>query len=264
MQLRIRKFDPSKMGHNRVVLICGKRNTGKSVLIKDLMYHLRDIPAGFVISGTAESTGWYRGWIPDCFVHEDFDKALIEKMIARQRRNLRAGRAQDCFLVLDDCMFDKKLLREKCMRSLFLNGRHYRCTLLLSSQYLMDVDVSCRSNTDYVFVLRETILANRERLYKNFFGMFPSFDAFCQVMDKCTENFECLVLDNTSRSNNLEDCVFWYKAKMRDNFRVGSEHFWRFHNERYNPSYGELPGAAAAAPEPKPNPKKPRVVVHKI
>lgn len=259
MHLRIRKFDPVQMGHNRVVLIVGKRNTGKSVLIKDLMYHLRDIPAGFVISGTAESTGWYRDWIPDCFVHEEFDKALVEKMIARQRAALRRGREKDCFLILDDCMFDKRLLKEKCMRALFLNGRHYRCTLLLSSQYLMDVDVACRTNTDYVFVLRETILNNRKRLYDNFFGMFPSFEAFCQVMDTCTENFECLVLDNTSRSNNLEDCVFWYKARLRGDFRVGSDHFWRFHDERYNPSYGDVPETVTGPP-----PKKQSVVVHKV
>ena len=264
MHLQLRKFDPSKMGHNRVILLVGKRNTGKSWLIRDLMYHMRDIPAGVVISGTAESTGFYRGWIPDSFVHEDFDKTLVEKMIVRQRSSLRAGRAQDCFLVLDDCMFDKKLLREKCMRSLFLNGRHYRFTVLLSSQYLMDVDVACRTNTDYVFVLRETILANRERLYKNFFGMFPSFDVFCQVMDKCTENFECLVLDNTSRSNNLEDCVFWYKAKPHGAFKVGSDHFWRFHNEHYNAEYGGGGGGQGPVQGAPARSNKPTCVVHKM
>lgn len=237
MHLQLRKFDPSTMGPNRVVLVVGKRNTGKSVLVKDLMYHLRGIPAGVVISATADATGWYRGWIPDTFVHDEYKKDLVERLIARQRKLCKTGRPRDAFLILDDCMYDKRFLRDKCIRALFLNGRHLRTTVILTAQYAMDVDVTCRSNIDYVFCFREPILANRQRLYQNFFGMFPSFDVFCQVLDRTTENFECLVLNNVSRSNAVEDNVFWYKAKLRDNFRVGNALFWKFHDENYNPKY---------------------------
>jgi hypothetical protein len=56
--------------------------------------------------------------------------------------------------------------------------------------------------------------------------MFPTFEVFSQVMDQCTENFECLVIDNTSNSNKLEDCVFWYKGDIHENFKLGSNQFW--------------------------------------
>jgi len=42
------------------------------------------------------------------------------------------------------------------------------------------------------------------------------------------------VLDNTSKSNRIEDCVFWYKAKIRKSFRVGSSQFWNLHQKTYN------------------------------
>ena len=42
--------------------------------------------------------------------------------------------------------------------------------------------------------------------------MKKAFDIFNQVMTKCTENFECLVLDNTSRSNEIEDVVFYLSS----------------------------------------------------
>jgi hypothetical protein len=84
-----------------------------------------------------------------------------------------------------------------------------------------------------VFILRENVIQNREKLYKSFFGVFPTFDMFNQVMTSCTENYECLVLDNTSKSNKIEDCVFWYKAKVRKNFRVGSPALWAAHNKNY-------------------------------
>jgi len=82
-----------------------------------------------------------------------------------------------------------------------------------------------RGNIDYVFVLKDNIIANRERLHRNFFGMIPNFEMFQQIMNQCTENYECLVLDNTSVSNEIEDCVFWYKAKPRDNFLVGDARY---------------------------------------
>jgi hypothetical protein len=31
--------------------------------------------------------------------------------------------------------------------------------------------------------------------------------------------------------------VFWYKAKMRTGFRVGSPQFWNLHKNSYNPNH---------------------------
>lgn len=61
---------------------------------------------------------------------------------------------------------------------------------------------------------------------------------FNKVMDACTENFECIVLDNTSKSNRIEDCVFWYKAALRKNFKVGAPEYWHAHKKMFNPKGG--------------------------
>ena len=45
-------------------------------------------------------------------------------------------------------------------------------------------------------------------------------------MNQCTENFECLVIDNNAKSNKLEDQVFWYKASQRPDFRLFSPELW--------------------------------------
>lgn len=47
-------------------------------------------------------------------------------------------------------------------------------------------------------------------------------------MTACTENRECLVLDNTATSNQISDCVFWYRANVHDKFRIGSNKFWKY------------------------------------
>ena len=105
----------------------------------------------------------------------------------------------------------------------------------MTLQYAIDLPPALRANSDYIFVFKEPVLANREKLYKNFFGIFPTFDMFNKVMDACTENYECIVLDNTSKSNRIEDCVFWYKAKMHKNFKVGAPEYWHAHKKMFNP-----------------------------
>ena len=51
-------------------------------------------------------------------------------------------------------------------------------------------------------------------------GMFPCFEVFCAVMDQCTENYECIVINNNAKSNRIEDQVFWYKASSHPPFEL--------------------------------------------
>ena len=42
-----------------VVVFIGRRDTGKSFLVRDLLYYHQDIPIGTVISGTESGNGFY-------------------------------------------------------------------------------------------------------------------------------------------------------------------------------------------------------------
>ena len=104
-------------------------------------------------------------------------------------------------------------------------------------QYALGVPPSLRTNIDYVFILRENYVSNRKRLYEHYAGMFPTFEIFCQVMDQCTEDYNCLVINNNAKSNKLEDQVFWYKADEHPSFRIGADEFWKHHNNNFNDNY---------------------------
>lgn len=56
--------------------------------------------------------------------------------------------------------------------------------------------------------------------------MFPTLESFCTIMDQTTENYECMVISNNAKSNKINDQVFWYKAKNRPDFRLGSKEYW--------------------------------------
>jgi glycerol-3-phosphate cytidylyltransferase-like family protein len=52
-------------------------------------------------------------------------------------------------------------------------------------------------------------------------------------MDYVTEGYGCLVIDNTTRSNKLEENVFWYEAEMHEPYTLGNKMFWQAHNQNY-------------------------------
>ena len=101
-------------------------------------------------------------------------------------------------------------------------------------QYALGVPPNLRTNIDYVFILRENYVSNRKRLYEHYAGMFPNFEMFCQVMDQCTENYECLVINNNARSNKLTDQVFWYKAEARPDYKIGGSQYWEYSEKHYS------------------------------
>tara|TARA_R110001592_G_scaffold249763_1_gene512257 strand:- start:10732 stop:11514 length:783 start_codon:yes stop_codon:yes gene_type:complete len=239
MNIQLRKFNPASMKDDKVCVLIGKRNTGKSTLVTDILYHKKHLPAGIVMSATEEGNHHYQQFVPDLFIYSDYDREAIERVLERQRQILLRNKPiSPAFILLDDCMYDKKFMKDTCIRKCFMNGRHWKIFFMLTMQYCMDLTPDLRANVDYVFILRENIIQNREKLYKSFFGIFPTFDMFNQIMNACTENYECLVLDNTSKSNKIEDCVFWYKAKLHPQFRIGSPQLWNYHKKHYNPTHG--------------------------
>ena len=102
------------------------------------------------------------------------------------------------FLILDDCLYDDTWTRDLNIRYLFLNGRWVKVFFLITMQYPLGIAPVLRTNVDYVFILREPYLNNRRRIFENYGSAFPSFEFFCQVMDQCTTNYECLVVSNNT------------------------------------------------------------------
>jgi hypothetical protein len=268
MTLELRKFDMKsisfKPNENKgpVVVLIGKRDTGKSFLVRDLLFYQQEIPIGTVISGTEEGNGFYASMVPKLFVHNEYNTAIIENILKRQRTVLKQIKKEmetykrstidpRAFVILDDCLYDATWTRDKMMRLLFMNGRHWKVMLVITMQYPLGIPPTLRTNIDYVFILRENYIANRKRIYENYAGMFPTFESFCQVMDQCTENYECLVINNNSKSNKLHDQVFWYKADNHGDFRLGSKEFWELskgmkdedEEEQYDPTKNKKRGA---------------------
>lgn len=222
-----------------MIVLIGKKDTGKSFLVRDILFHTRnEFPIGTVISATEVANEFFQHMVPSKLIHDKYQPSIVTNVIKRQL-GVKTARNEDkkrnggnsttdprAFLILDDCLFDGSWIKEESTRYIFMNGRHIDVMTIITMQYPLGISPNLRTNVDFIFVLRENILGNRRRIYENYAGMFPTFEMFCQFMDQCTENFECLVICNGVQSNKLEDQVFWYKASDHPPFHLCDDSLW--------------------------------------
>ena len=156
MSLELRKFDMKNISFKPdeskgpVIVLIGRRDTGKSFLVRDLLYYQQSIPIGTVISGTEEGNGFYSTHVPKMFIHGEYNTAIIENVLKRQRQVLKQIKKEEesrrrstidprTFLILDDCLYDSSWSRDKMMRLLFMNGRHWKIMLVITMQYPLGI-----------------------------------------------------------------------------------------------------------------------------
>ena len=232
---------------NKVIVVLGPRNSGKSFLIKDLMTLIKEIPICKIVNGTEEMTGHYSSFVPSVCISEEYSDDILKKFVKRQRDICKKKKNdltyqnvdERALLLLDDLAYDKSWTKQKDIRFIFMNGRWAGITFIMASQEPMGMPPALRSNIDYVFICNQNNYKDRDKIYDNYVSGFKNKKEFNKVLDKCTEDYSVVVINKTARSNKMEDIVFWYRAKDHRNFRFGSLSLWMYQAKKYDPYYEE-------------------------
>lgn len=234
VDLSMHRLPIDDLKEHRIHLMIGRRGTGKTFLLRDIIYHMRKrFDYGVAFTPTEDSAKMFGEFIPPSCIYDSFKPEVLETLMQIQRDRIQSsGTAPSLFVIMDDCMYDKAVLRCKPIRDLFLNGRHQKVTLLIVAQYLMDLGPDLRGNVDYCFCLQDTVMGNRMKLWRHFFSVYESYADFSRAMTGATEDHKCIVLDNTSGSSELQRTVFWYQAAPElPKFYVSRRSFWRMHEQ---------------------------------
>jgi hypothetical protein len=129
--------------------------------------------------------------------------------------------------VFEDLEYLKKsIYKYESVREIWFNGRYAKTYAMCAFQYIMEIPMALRGMFDYAVFAMENNAAARERIYKQYCGIIPTYGAFETIFKECTADHKVMVVDCRSVSYNLQDTIFWYKAKDRGFFHMGVEDIW--------------------------------------
>lgn len=246
--IKLKTFNPRRLEELRLnpkqgastILFVGSKRTGKTTMIQDILYYVRKIPKGIIVTGSLSSAETFSEFFPKSFIFESLDDEMVrrlERIIQKQEELRRKGtRLADytTLLLFDDCGYDKKFANKTVLRRMFMNGRHQNLFGAYSIQSCKSIPPDLRNNADFIFIHREPGIKERKKLHEEFASIIPDFKTFCRIMDVCTDNYGCIVVDKTTPSNKIEDCIFYYKARYPTRkFKLGSKELWDFHKKVY-------------------------------
>jgi hypothetical protein len=249
-------FDDKGKVMNPRIGIIAKSGSGKSVVIKHIMYHFHKmgVKCGLVIAPTSKMNKYYEEFIPECFVHHEYTASIIQDWMDRQKEMIRINneRAEKgkkltdvrAFLIMDDCMSSKHLwLKDPNILAIFNEGRHYQtCPYILSLQYAIGIQPELRSNFDFVFLLTEDTHSNRRKLHEHYAGIFRTYDLFDQVFSQVTDDYGCMVINNRLSTTDISKKIKWFRAKFPPKFMIGDKRVLKFHDENFDKEYDKKKG----------------------
>lgn len=206
----IKEFNINEIIDVPKIVIIGKSELDRKQIIRNIMHKL-NFPVTTVISPTNKLTGFYNQLVPLKYIHEKYDDSIVQSILSRQSIVINKLEDSRCLLILDDCICTNSFFNSSYVQSIYSEGRFYKLPSITTIQCPIGIPPEIRYNFDYVFLLAENYYSNKKRLYEHYAGMFSDFESFDKTFSQMSKNDNCMVINNRSRSSNIEDKVFSYK-----------------------------------------------------
>ena len=247
MSNTVRPFEMKTIASDSTVLVLGKRGSGKSWLLRDIMYHQRHLLKGIVMSGTDFVQSFFSQFIPEILIYSDYQSKRMEELMESQANDIIKNREQglskngktrdnNVFVIIDDLQdMSNVWKRETTIKTIFYNGRHYNIFFLLALQYMKGITPDLRENINYVFLYNQQNIANKKKLFEEFGGVCGSFKKFDEMLKLCTQDYRCLVINTSGKTFN--ETFFHYKAQEHGSFRVCHPKLWEHQKKYLNNNY---------------------------
>jgi len=208
----IKHFDITNVKKTSTIIIIGKRSTGKTTLIKNILLYINDINNKYIIFdpySDIDSKGEFKYLQQQSKIYDIYDEEIVKV-------NMNRKNDEHKIIIIDNALYSAN--QNKTMQNAFMNCRFYQIGIILSLSYGSFLNPNIISNTDFIFIFKELSIVNQTYLYTKYFK--PLFitlelflDFFNQFNDLCSKNeYTCLVLSNVAKTNYLEDRIFLYKA----------------------------------------------------
>lgn len=217
----------ARVKEDSIVVILGRRGSGKSLTVADILHQHREILTAYIVAPTEPLDGFYAAVMPvgsASRISAEYTPEWIERVVARQRaaiarpKSLDAVRgsldASKAFLVFDDVMCTPTWKHDSKLSFLFKHNHRLQCLFVITLQFPVEIPPNLLANVGFLFIFGERDEIIRKRTYEAFCAdVFPTFQLFCSMLDTLSDH-ESLVIDRTVHQNKLDHAVFWNLATV--------------------------------------------------
>lgn len=211
MVINIPLFNPQLARNDAMWAIIGPRGSGKSCLLKDLLYRTKDMfNIGYADVGSLSALEMCREFLPHDNVTLNQNKEALQGILSD------VDRINHALFVEDDLA--SKHLRNTEQDNLYTNGRHLKISKFTTCQTIIQFPQNLRSNLDYIFFAYNSNLDDQKRIWEKYCGGISSFQEFQSIFKQTTKDHSFIVIDNTTTN----DSIFYYKASLDiPSFQIG-------------------------------------------
>ena len=191
------------------ILIIGKRSSGKTVLIDNILQYFekRYNSDTTIFCPREKFQPFYKPKYPNATIKYSFDNDSMREILNDATIMLEGNyNTKTKIVVFDDCLVNHNWREDVSISQLLFNGRNYRIPYILCMQSPLTMTPYYRHNFDYIFLLKENSTIVRKRLW-DYTPMFQTQPSFEKIFDECTKDYGIMVIDNTNNK------VFSFKAK---------------------------------------------------
>lgn len=243
------------------IVLIGSTGSGKTSLMKALMenaHRHHKIPQCKMFSGTEHLNKNFHGILPAAAIERGMPLKRVEQFVHEAQKEVEQARetrprdlekgVYDRILISDDAMpGSKSVTHSDIFEQIFFNGRHFKTTAWIASQDAKKIPTFARNNSEYAFIFFHGSPYDQKFLFDHYSTHIPTFSMFRELMELYCQDYTCLVFHHRTRSNRLEDAVFYYKAPIIADFKFGHPGWWRAANQLEMISPTASPSVSSAA-----------------
>lgn len=204
-----------------LILLAGKPRSGKSHLLKYLL-SLRHpdfaadgiVPYKWIVvfSGT-KFNGMFSKIVPEKYIYPKFDAALLGRILERQQ----AMKCPRMAIIFDDCLpsAGAKGFGSPEFTTLATQFRHYKCDLIIASQYIYKVPPTIRECATHIGMFRATTGRMIDALHETAGGYFKSAAEFGAFLNASTNDHQFVWFYANSSAESRDEIYVRKKAPAR-------------------------------------------------
>lgn len=229
-------FDPLTMPHNFSMAIYGRRRSGKTIVLKDILSKIKKwFDSAYLFSETIDDQPLLYNFIPKENRFNSFDQEKIRKIYTKQQGYIRQemdknpkvdkSKLKHILFIFDDCINAVDFRSSEILNKIHVSGRHTNCASIILSQEVggkNGINKVQRTNEDIIISFFQKADYDRELIISQYLSIVDKKIGNEIYRSLTSKDFHCIVIENYKTTQKYEEFVHWYLAdeKVKD-FIIG-------------------------------------------